>query len=984
MNIDVVRSAYRKLKSFIYYDTTNLLLRRQLADFEAEGSADARLTALREQILQGDPSSPYWKGLLSSMSYRKFAKQFEHVETEPSSLISNRPTEKTHKVDRVTNFVDAPIELHICSALWLVLIGYRLEELMQVPPFGNKIELETIDGEVKPVDGLKFYKKYFNQYRDWRDGAVKAAKKLVENDKNALILGLDVRNYYHSVRLDLDAVHERLFEDEIPENLKALCRIFMAIHTEYTKLFFGKQLAEKGQVILPIGLMSSGALANYYLADFDTKVISTLRPDFYGRYVDDILIVTSCPDDQETDNIGSIAKQYLVDPDLCEETAEGVFAMVDLPEITIQSQKLSALHFVSTEPTALLDKFIGDIRRNSSEYRWLPEDESIDYDFDEAAYSLNYTGSGNKLRDIKEFGEDKFGISKFLAKKIFLALQSGHSPDSTAVDKVVRFFKGRRAIELYTLWERVFVFLLVNRATDNLISVAHEFLNAIREIQQGKATDWDDEDRQSYLDHLFCALSLALSLKPSLLRNEKFLLRLKQEVCKDSNWNIEAVRQCVEAIRQANMVRHTYIVHPLLNYVDKDKNQQHFDLIDFEHYFSGSRQALEIEKEKYRYSPRFVHFHEVTLFHIQNRVSTGNSKFFRFGFHFGSRIPKSSTDYLDAAFDDYYRLNYSRHLGGISRSSPHYQDMKKDLYRLEAPDRSNNWTRKLTLGGDDSKTMLRVAIANMKIPDEVTSHPYLRNPTIASGRRRLLHGILNQAEEERADMLIMPEISVPVGWFKWLADYSLRKSRCIVFGLEHWVVVNRAFNFLVCMMPVRVNGFMQLVIDIRLKNHYSPGEVQLLQGYGYVIPVSSNPYYDLIVWQGIHFTSFNCFELSNIADRSRFKAIVDLLTVAEFNRDTPYFSNLVESCTRDLHCFVAQVNDSRFGDSRICQPASSLRLDLVKVKGGENATIMVATLDIDELREFQLKEHSGQKDFGVFKPTPPDFDRKAVELRMKK
>jgi len=87
--------------------------------------------------------------------------------------------------------------------------------------------------------------------------------------------------------------------------------------------------------------------------------------------------------------------------------------------------------------------------------------------------------------------------------------------------------------------------------------------------------------------------------------------------------------------------------------------------------------------------------------------------------------------------------------------------------------------------------------------------------------------------------------------------------------------------------------------------------------------------------------------LANVWHRSLFKSKLDLLVGVEWNKDTNYFSNIVESCSRDLHCYIAQVNTSQFGDSRITQPVESARLDILRLKGGTNDAILIAEIDLE-------------------------------------
>lgn len=95
---------------------------------------------------------------------------------------------------------------------------------------------------------------------------------------------------------------------------------------------------------------------------------------------------------------------------------------------------------------------------------------------------------------------------------------------------------------------------------------------------------------------------------------------------------------------------------------------------------------------------------------------------------------------------------------------------------------------------------------------------------------------------------------------------------------------------------------------------------------------------------------------------------------SEWNPDTNYFSNIVESISRDLHSYVAQVNTSQFGDTRITQPSKTERKDILKLKAGDNDTILVGEINIKTLREFQRELYATTKDDKTFKPLPPEFE----------
>lgn len=128
--------------------------------------------------------------------------------------------------------------------------------------------------------------------------------------------------------------------------------------------------------------------------------------------------------------------------------------------------------------------------------------------------------------------------------------------------------------------------------------------------------------------------------------------------------------------------------------------------------------------------------------------------------------------------------------------------------------------------------------------------------------------------------------------------------------------------------------------------------------------------------------TYNVGDVS-IRDRSIFQSYIDAVIAVEWNHDVNYYSNIIESLSRDIHCYCIQTNTSEYGDSRITKPSKTENKDILRIKGGSNATAHVGTIDLEQLREFQMKAYSGQKEDKTFKPTPPDFDYKGAYERRK-
>ena len=89
--------------------------------------------------------------------------------------------------------------------------------------------------------------------------------------------------------------------------------------------------------------------------------------------------------------------------------------------LEIQNKKVVLEYFRHDASRAAINKFKKNVDRNRSEFRYLPFNNLVDVEFDDKAFSVEYSDSVNKLRSLKNMSENKFGASTYLAHKIFLA-----------------------------------------------------------------------------------------------------------------------------------------------------------------------------------------------------------------------------------------------------------------------------------------------------------------------------------------------------------------------------------------------------------------------------------------------------------------------------------------------------------------------------------------------------------------------------------
>lgn len=203
-----------------------------------------------------------------------------------------------------------PIELHIISVLWILYSGRYLNSYINGSSYANCLDMEFLNNKNEPSSNFKLFKPYFVQYQTWRDTAITKAEALLNEGRDVTILSLDIKNYYHSVRINLLSTFKQI-EKQISrvesnnseleiERVKKINDWLLKIHKLYKEkciTFFGEifdnQIPDPNEYNLPVGLISSGLLANYYLKELDERIINNINPAFYGRYVDDLMFVFS-------------------------------------------------------------------------------------------------------------------------------------------------------------------------------------------------------------------------------------------------------------------------------------------------------------------------------------------------------------------------------------------------------------------------------------------------------------------------------------------------------------------------------------------------------------------------------------------------------------------------------------------------------------------------------------------------------------------
>lgn len=988
-----LENAYVKFKSYVYYNNTDINNKIKIAEFEQNISI--KLEALLE-ILNNESSIDKY---LKDVKYYLLPKSFERfVESDDCLIISNKNISSEYELSKYNFFIDMPIELHIINVLWILKLGYMLDldnceysEKSLSHCYANRLKLNK---ENKVVEDKRLFNSYVNQYNSWRDNCISAAEKALENEKNIIIFSLDIKGYYNNIALTFDSVNhdlKKLFETKGEsrqyEKYSFLTKYLESIREKYVKEIktkfhnlFDISKSKFNEHLLPIGALSSNILANWYLYKFDKAVLKDVNPLYYGRYVDDILIVVENNHYCNKECLEDCCKKSLSSNKLIKSHLGYIFSNINeyinftqqrkekndikIPELklktnknlSIQSEKIKIFAFDANSSKALLIKFKENIRKHSSEFRFLPEDDRIDNDIVQESYAIDYCDSINKLRSIEKYRLDKFKISSFLAKQLSVSKYIQDRNHFKNIKKELMYsFSGRLGLELCVFWYKVLIFIVINNDYEAFLNFIEQTGKSINKIVSSKEDQQMTNDLVSAIkDNL--QLLLLNSIKLAISYNFKFVLKddvlkldfvntIKKYFKKDISKNC---KKDVQRIISANIIKHNYCFLPIINFLEiKNNNFINFvnpNILNDKQLFSlDFWETPTLDENKVKYSPYNIKYSDIQMFNIYQRIIASN---------YLSLDLKSEFDklnHLDNKEESIFKIVKTRNKQEciINRSS----NINENFY-LE----------KLAIG-----------IYNLRISEENILNNITQKESLSFKQFKELMKFLNMSiDEYTCNILIFPELSIPLQCLELLQDFSRRKNIAIIGGLKH--IINhyrKTYNYMVTILPFKneLNTSDNITI-LRNKKYFAPSEIGFLNEHKLTIAKTNDKNY-LFNWKGLYFACYDCFELADIRYRSQFKGYVDLIIACEWNKDTHYFDKIIESTTRDLHCYVAQVNTSQFGHSKIIAPKSKDEMTMLNITGGKN-NILIGNINIADLREFHKLKHIPEKKYN-YKPLPPNF-----------
>ena len=934
LTLEHIRSAYKKLKSYLYYDNTMLFLKLKLAKFEnkLKNNEDKEFRKILNIIEDEKELLEY----LNKISYNIIPKSIRTVDEESlDNEIFTNLTDNNVNIEKINIFIDCPIELHIISVLWIMFVGKNLDSELSNNIYGYR--LEKIDNNFS-LNSYKLFYKYYEKYSSFRDNAVKEALYLHKQNKNVTFVNLDIKEFFYNIKIDFKTIKSNNYIKN------KLTDILEKIHLKYQEVLRKENVKNNNDTeienYLPIGLLSSFVLANYALKEFDDYINDSLQPQFYSRYVDDILLVFQRKIVNKHE-LFNLLKKFSNDKITFKYDKDVINFKCLNNNFSIQNSKVKIFFFDKNYSISVLRKFKKQIEENRSIIKDLPESNSVFERIEDNTVSLIYNGTFNKVSSIKEMKLDKLSLSINLSHIIKILLLTYNDEEKKDLikktnEQIMTIFSNTNLLELNSYWEKLFIYLLISGSYKELKKIKLNILSEIKKITSIKFQTNIEKIKNFYIDYLNISICLAFST------NYEFLIE-KQDIVVESLIEDKTIKKNIEYIANANMFKHNFNVLPILNFFNISKN---FIINKYDNKIFVKINQLELKKNEFKikFSPRFIRYDELLLL---DRLKG---------------LYDNSYNNLNDVFKQYIDFNFFNN----KERSNYYKRNK--LY-------PKNEGEYVTIGNKEY-SKLKIALASIKIDINNSERSMDNNPNLTLKRLDEIHKILNLSRKYNVKVIVFPEIAIPIYLLNDLMSFAKNNDIAIIGGLEHFNIDKKVFNYSFVILPFKDDNYRNIFIDFNLKKYFSPEEIKIIKCKFYT-PYENNKEekMNLYKYYDIKFSIFNCFELTSLNLRAKVFKKVDVVFALEYNKDVNYFSNLVTSFSRDLHAYVVQVNTINYGDNRIIQPSKSEILDIVKIKGGEDTNIVTGTINIDKLKKFQNKSYTCQKEDNSFKPTPAGFHK---------
>lgn len=982
--------AYRKAKVDLYYSSSPSL--HAIAGYEE--NLHTNLDVLLEKLKGDDESwvtNPTFIG-----GWTLAAKSVDMVcwdryrEEHGNGLIFSSPAEEWDHICALLAKSDKPqkpkaefrvmakcsLDFHVLSTLWLLEVGHLLDAKLTKCAYGNRLRRKQ-DGTGINEISLGSFQPYLKPFRDWRDKGIETMRAALEADKKIVALTADISSFYHELdpRFMLDpAFLVDVLGLELTPDQDKLHRLFIQALLAWA----ATTPLKKG---LPVGLPASAVVANVALAELDRMVEQQLVPLYYGRYVDDILMVMEngagfrsaaelwewvfqrCSGklgwtDQEHKQIG-FKPAYLTDSQIRFANAKNkVFILAGEPGKTLVDAIAHQVHERASEWRAMprlprLASHVGTDLLAATQ----SDGEAADNLRKADALTMRRAGFAIKLRDFEAYERDMHPGAWRDHRRAFFRAFVQH------VMVLPQFFDLAiylpRVIRLATACEDFESLRKILNALEKLCKQLTEHcelgIKACPSERVPPANDVMAHWQQQL--HTTMHESISAAFPPKLSKEGKIEWQAHMSDYRPALGNY-ALRQWDTSIKALQI---------------QQARLFSFDLAHMPFRFIGlpkemvSQRGIPPRKKVVACTDAEDLLPNAVLDGARHLKQWIGFNQFPHGLLFATRPYNLPELFIlnKAGYDAAQRTAMQAVV--LATRGFHLGDAAPIFDRngvLQVPD-------------GEPKRSYGIAVSSWKTELASWTASVMRTPD-PDGERyarlcRLLDGVIAQPRQSR--YLILPELALPAHWFIRVARKLQGRGISLITGIEYLHANKRCVHHQVwAALSHNGLGFPSLMIyrqDKQRAAFHEEQELKRLAGLE-LKPHKAWKTPPILQHGDLRFALLVCSELTNISNRAALRGKVDALFVPEWNQDTETFNALMESAALDIHAYIIQCNDRQYGDSRIRAPfKKSWQRDLLRVKGGITDYCVIGEIDVQALRAFQSSHRSPT---APFKPVPDGFE----------
>ena len=869
------------------------------------------------------------------------------------------------------------LDFHVLSTLWMLEVGHLFDAKLTPCAYGNRLR-RTQDGKGINALSLGSFLPYLKPFRDWRDKGIAAMRTALEADKKIVALTADVSSFYHELNpgfMLAPAFVDDVMGLELSPTQAKLHRLFI----QALRAWAVATPLKKG---LPVGLPASAVVANVALAELDRIVEQQLAPLYYGRYVDDILLVM--------ENGASFRSTV--------ELWEWVFARsggrlgwvegeegkqigfhpgyLSDSHIRFANAKNKVFLLAGESGKTLVDAIAHQIHERASEWRAMPRlpRSATHVGTDLLAATQSDGEAADNLRKADALTMRRAGFA--IKLRDFEAYERDLLPDAWRAHRQAFF----RAFVQHVLVLPQFFDLAVYLPRVIRLATACEDFGALRKMLQAL-----EQLCTQLTEH--CELGIKSCPSASVPPATELMARWQKQIYTTVRESIGAafpprLSKDGKATWQAHMDDYlpALDLDALLDWYPSPKGFQaqqarlfSFDLAHMPFRFIGLPQEMIAQRGIPARKTVAACAHAAEL--LPDNVLEGTrhlAQWLRFkglphGLLFATRPYNVPELFIlnKAAYDAAQRQAMQAvvlAMRGFTLGDAAPVVDKHGV--LQIPDGQPQ--HRYGIAVSSWKTQMASWTASvMRMPDP-DAERYAR-------LCRLLDGVIAQPQHSR--YLVLPELALPAHWFMRIARKLQGRGISLITGIEYLHAGKARVRHQVwAALSHDGLGFPSLMIyrqDKQRPAFHEEQELKRLAG----LELKPDKVWNTppILQHGdLRFALLVCSELTNIGHRAALRGKVDALFVPEWNQDTETFNALVESAALDMHAYIVQCNDRQYGDSRIRAPfKDSWQRDLLRVKGGITDYCVIGEIDVQALRAFQSSHRSPAK---PFKPVPDGFE----------